>query len=174
MGVEKRCLCRSRLYFLISLIHSNSSNSLGLSSTHQYFSILNVWLEIIVVALGNKALALARGRYRYHVISMLALTLDAASQTISVTTLLLPLDFVRPEVLVLAVLLLNEQAAGWRRLLLFLSLLNFFLVFTLTTLEVQVSQEHVSEVRILLTLIGWSHVVMNCFLDYDRFLAAFS
>ena len=77
---------------------------------------------------------------------MLALTLHAASQTISVTTLLLPLDFVRPKVLVLAVLFVNKLAAGWRSLLLFLSLLNFFLVFTLTTLEVQVSQEHVSEV----------------------------
>ena len=108
---------------------------------------------------------------------MLALTLDAAPQAVRMTTtLLLALDFVWSEVLVLAFLFMNQKA-GWRRLLfLFRSVtLNLFLVLAFTTFKVQVSQQHVSEVIILLALIGNnSQVVMNCILDHDTFLATFS
>ena len=102
------------------------------------------------------------------------LAFDAASQATIVTALLLPLDFVRPEVLVLAVLFMDKQGGWWRLLFLFLGILNLFLILTLTTLEVQVSQEHVSEVRILLSLIGCPDVVMNCILDLYSLLTTLS
>ena len=69
---------------------------------------------------------------------------------------------------------MDKQGGWWRLLFLSLGILNLFLILALTTLKVQISQEHVSEVRVLLSLISCSHIVMNCILDLNSLLTTLS